>query len=52
MTGFVKRGLIHASDFATLMNHNFVDVLMFKDYDASLDSRPKLNDSSINCIRV
>ena len=22
--GFVKRGLIHASDFATLMSHNFV----------------------------
>ena len=24
VTGFVKRGLIHASDFASLMSHNFV----------------------------
>ena len=24
VTGFAKRGLIHASDFATLMSHNFV----------------------------
>ena len=24
VTGFVKRGLIHASDFATLKEHNFV----------------------------
>ena len=24
MTGFAKRGLVHASDFATLMSHNFV----------------------------
>ena len=24
VTGFGKRGLIHASDFATLMSHNFV----------------------------
>ena len=23
VTGFAKRGLIHASDFATLMRHNF-----------------------------
>ena len=24
VTGFVKRGLIHASDFTTLMRHNFI----------------------------
>ena len=24
VTGFAKRGLIHASDFATLMRHNFI----------------------------
>ena len=24
VTGFAKRGFIHASDFATLMSHNFV----------------------------
>ena len=24
VTGFAKRGLIHASDFATLMWHNFI----------------------------
>ena len=24
VTGFAKRGLIHASDFATLMMHNFI----------------------------
>ena len=24
VTGFAKRGLIHASNFATLMSHNFV----------------------------
>ena len=24
VTGFVKRGLVHASDFANLMSHNFV----------------------------
>ena len=24
VTGFVKRGLIHAFNFATLMSHNFV----------------------------
>ena len=24
VTGFTKRGLIHASDFANLMRHNFV----------------------------
>ena len=24
VTGFAKRGLIHASDFATLMSHNFI----------------------------
>ena len=24
MTGFGKRGLIHAFDFATLMSHNFI----------------------------
>ena len=25
VTGFAKRGLIHASNFVTLMRHNFVD---------------------------
>ena len=24
VTGFAKRGLIHASDFPTLMRHNFI----------------------------
>ena len=24
VTGFAKRGLIHTSDFATLMRHNFI----------------------------
>ena len=28
VTGLVKRGLIHASDFATLMSHNFVIKLL------------------------
>ena len=30
VTGFAKRGLIHASDFANLMRHNFVCSLAMK----------------------
>ena len=34
MTGFAKRGLIHASDFATLMRHNFI--IMWFSYEAEI----------------
>ena len=30
VTGFAKRGLINASDFATLMRHNFICGLAVK----------------------
>ena len=37
VTGFVKRGLIHTSDLATLMSHNFVC-----DYAVTLQFSPTL----------
>ena len=30
VTGFVERGLIHGSDFATLVRHNFICSLAMK----------------------